>query len=685
MKLSVDWLKEYVTIKPPHEKVAENLTMAGLEVKKIEHISEFQDTVFEVEITSNRPDWLSHLGVAREIAAVENLSLKKFVVSTPVKRPPAIGWKLSLKETEACPYYTGVYLEGLNCCETPEWMRRRLLACGVRPVHLIVDITNYVMFEVGQPLHAFDADLIKGQEIVIRRARELEKFQTISDRVLELAKNDLVIADKDGAIALAGVMGGKLSEINPRTKNVFLESAFFTPKWVRQSAKRYEMASDSSYRFERRVDPGMVDLARERAVDLLVQLAKPRHVSGVLRAGSMPAVSRAKIRLSSLEIERKLGTPIKSHIVTSVLKRLGFDYSAEGSERWSVTVPSFRPDVSKPVDLIEEIARVYGYDKIPETLPALSPSLSGDNPFYRIASEARSFFSGAGFYETVNFSLISDKGLDLNRDLKNAVKIHNPQNADLVWMRPSLLPGLLGTLRTNHDHGRLVFPFFEIANCYSQKESGGQPKESLTAGVLLAGKWHEKNWRDSEREVLYADLKGVVLEWLERAGVGDVSFISGDHASFQTGRCEKVVVGGKTAGYLGEVGLSYTQSWGIDIPVFFAEIQLSSLRDSEVAARLYAEPIKFPASDRDLSIVVSEDVASRQVEEDIFSLGGAWVQRVLLFDLFRGGRVPKGYKNLAYRITYQSKDRTLVSSEVQELHDRVAKSISDKYHATFQS
>ncbi|MFH0985687.1 MAG: phenylalanine--tRNA ligase subunit beta, partial [Candidatus Omnitrophota bacterium] len=358
MKVSTNWLKDFVELAPPLSRVAERLTLAGLEVKKCETLTHPVDTLFEIEITSNRPDWLSHWGVAREIAAVENLSLKNPTVDTEAGKTPPPGWKIQLKDVEGCPYYSGVLIEGITETKTPEFIVNRLLACGIRSINLIVDITNYVLLEVGQPLHAFDADLIRGKEIMVRKPKKDEKFTIINGTVIELKPEDLLIADSERAVALAGVMGGKDSEISDKTRNVFLESAFFHPGRIRKTSFNHQLGTDSSYRFERRVDPEGVDLGRGRALALIQKYAKPRHISAVIKAGEKPQLAVKTVNLRADEVRSVLGVEIKTSQIVLILGRLGFHVKQHSEGVWTVGVPSFRSDITRPIDLVEEIARI---------------------------------------------------------------------------------------------------------------------------------------------------------------------------------------------------------------------------------------------------------------------------------------------------------------------------------------
>ena len=683
MKTSVNWLKDFIKIPPPVERIADRLTMAGLEVKKLEPLPKLKDTLFEVEITTNRPDWLSHWGVAREIAAIENLSLKPPDIDKTTNRPMPPGWKIIMKDLEAGPYYTGVLIEGIEWNETPDEMKARLEAVGLRSINLIVDITNYVLLETGQPLHAFDADLLHGKEIQVRRAKAGEKMTSISETVLELQSKDLVIADSERAVALAGVMGGKDTEVTPKTRNIFLESAFFQPRCVRQTSRRLGLVSESSYRFERRVDPEGVDYGRDRAVHLIKQFAKPRFISAVLKAGDKPLPPKGRIHLRASEIENNLGVKIKSHQISSILTRLGFEAKQDAAESWNVKVPSFRADVTQPVDLIEEVARLYGYETIEETLPERAPISLHEEPRLKLQERSRGFFAGAGLFETVTFSLISGAGLDPEKDLKEAVRVVNPQNKELVWMRPVLLPSLLEVVRRNFHLGARGVPIFEIANVYTRPQKEKHPEEERALGIALSGRLCETSWLDAERDATFYDLKGLVEKYLESLGVV-FTFESLHRSYFREGHAETVLIGTKTVGFLGEVQGVLCRQAGLEKEVHFAQLFLGKILPHVAWIKPLAPLPRFPPIERDLAMVVAESVKAGEVERMLRESGQGLIRKIEIFDLFRGGRIPKGCKNLAFRLTYQALDRTLVSEEIQKLHTELAEKIAKKFQASFQ-
>jgi len=681
MKISTNWLKEFVTVTPPLEGLAERLTMAGLEVKKIETRPDLKDTVFEVEVTTNRSDWLSHLGVAREIRAIENTGLKLPPFQNPEHRPMPSGWRLELKEAEGCPYYSACLIEGVEWRETPDWMRNRLIACGLRSINLIVDITNYVLLEGGQPLHAFDADLVRGKEIQIRRARPDENFLAIDGSRHALSAEDLVIADKERTLALAGVMGGKESEVNERTRNLFLESAFFHPRWVRKTSLRHGLASESSYRFERRVDPEGVDWGRERALYLFRELTDARMVSADLKAGRKPTPAKSRIHLSLEQVKKILGMEIKPSQIHSALTRLGLEPKNESPEAWGVGIPSYRPDLERPVDLIEEIARIVGYDKILETLPSRPPAEAEPHPLRQLEEKTQDFFAGAGLFETVTFSLVNPNSFDSSGiDLKEAERIHNPIHQELTLLRPSFLVSFLETQSRNERAGERTIALFEVSNLYSEAH-GNDSKEEKSLGILLAGE-RDWGWSDPKRPLNFFDLKGLVESYLDLLGIEAYSFLPQEISFLEESAVLKVK--NETLGILGKVSGRAQAAWDLRHPSFLAELSLEKLLRHIPPVKKFKEIPRFPAVERDLSIVVEDSVTMQEIAHQIERLGKGLVRRVDLFDLFRGGRIPKGQKNLAFRVTYQSLEKTLLSEDIQRLHEAIASEIAEKFQAAFQ-
>ena len=666
MKVSLNWLKDYVKIKSAPERLAEELTMAGLEVKKIDRVSD--DVIFETEITTNRPDWLSHLGVARELHAItgNSFSLPPNKIKSHAKSERI--FTISTPDRDLCPYYSAVLLEEVEWKETPDFMKKRLEACGIRPINFIVDVTNFVLLEFGQPLHAFDADGLNGDTISARRTKENEKITAIDGSVYELTRNDLVIADLKGPVAIGGVMGGKNSEVGEKTKNILLESAFFSPAPVRLTARRISLASESSYRFERRVDPAGVDEARDRAVYLIAQHAKIGRLSPVFRGGKLP-VRPVSISFAYPEVRKLLGTEIPQSKGKSYLTRLGLRVSGTG-KKWSVKIPSFRSDLARPCDLIEEMARLYGYDRIPETLPLAQPLEPRVDPVLKLEEEVRRLCVSLGFFEAITFSLVDSTFFDKLKLYENTrVRLINPQNKELNLMRPSLISGLLAAVQRNLYAGETSVWLFEVGNRYLDEAPDKKlPHEERMVGLILSGE-SQGGWLDKKRSAGFYDLKGAVQEFLKRLGIDSVE--EGpleEGALFQAGQGISVSAGGIELGSYGTLSDQARKIYDVDKPVFYGEFSLENILKSIKTKRTVKDIPKFPSSPRDLTLICSDDLKSEVITKRIREMAGELAVKVEVFDCFRGGQIPKGKKSLSFRIFYQAQDRTLENEQVNRLH-----------------
>ena len=666
MKVSFNWLKDYVKVKAAPERLAEELTMSGLEVKKIDRVSD--DVIFETEITTNRPDWLSHIGVAREIHAMTGNSFSLPPIKIKPQAKAESVFAILTPDRDLCPYYSAVLLEDVSWEKTPDFIKTRLEVCGIRSINFIVDVTNFVLLEFGQPLHAFDAELLNGDTISARRAKEGEKITAIDGAVYQLNRNDLIIADLKGPIAIGGVMGGKNSEVNLSTKHILLESAFFSPASVRATARRLALASESSYRFERRVDPAGVDQARDRAVYLIAQHAKIGRLSPVFRGGKLP-VRPVSISFAYSEVRKLLGTEIPQSKGKSYLTRLGLRVTGAG-KKWSVKIPSFRPDLARPVDLIEEMARLYGYDRIPETLPLAQPLEPRVDPVLKLEEEVRRLCVSLGFFEAITFSLVDSTFFDKLKLYENTrVRLINPQNKELNLMRPSLISGLLASVQRNLYAGETSVWLFEVGNRYLD-ESGDKklPQEERMVGLILSGE-SAGGWLDKKRSAGFYDLKGAIQEFLKRLGIDSVE--EGpleEGALFQAGQGISVSAGGIELGAYGTLSDQARKIYDVDKPVFYGEFSLKNILKAAKLKRTVKDIPKFPSSPRDLTLICSDDLKSEAITKRIRQMAGDLAAKIEVFDCFRGGQIPKGKKSLSFRIFYQAQDRTLENEQVNRLH-----------------
>ncbi len=681
MKVSLDWLKDYVNIKKSPEDLAHALTMAGLEAKIPQAVD--SDFVMDVEITSNRPDWLSHIGVAREVSAVFQ---KKLNIPLPKLKSGIQAadrtFRIAIEESDFCPYYSAVYLENVQQISTPEFMRKRLKALGLRSVNFLVDVTNYVLLETGQPLHVFDAELIKGDTVFVRPARKGEKLIAIDGKEYELISTDLVIADADGPIAIAGVMGGKNTEINAKTKNVLLESAYFDPVAVRSASRRLALVSDSSYRFERSVDPKGVNFGRDRAVQLISEHAAVQKISKVFAGGNVP-ISRKQIHFDLNYLKSILGVELKSKDVTSMLTFLGLGIKKKGN-RFSADIPTFRPDLIEPVDIVEEVARIYGYDKIPEVLPSAIPLEKVEESIFPFLDEVRTLLTGAGFDEVVNFSLINENNLLKTRwDVSGATRIINPQNKELSIMRPTLMQGLIENVQRNLNLGNTNLSFFEVGRVYGNEIQNKLPDEIWHAGLAVTGK-KLLNWMDKGREVTLYDLKGVIQMLDESLHVRDFNFLESHHPFLSDQAALQIRVGQEPVGVLGELREDLREFFDIPQKVYLAELNLEILSKRRILNKRFIPFSKFPAVHRDLALLVPKQLKAKLLLERIQSVGTDLLKYADIFDVFESSKLPSGVKSVGVTMTFQSDERTLSSEEINVLQENILSDLKEQFGASLR-
>ncbi len=680
MKLSWNWLCEYTTVKKKPDDIAERLTMTGLEVKRAQKLGD--DVLLETEVTSNRADLLSHIGVAREIAAIYGLRLKLPAAAiSGVKVLPKLK-SLSI-ETHApsfCPFYSGMIIEDIKATKTPAWMAERLRLCGLRSINFIVDVTNYVLLETGQPLHAFDLQKLNTKKIIVRSARNNERFAAVNNMVYELEPGDIVITDGSKPVALGGIMGGKESEVSENTRHILLESAFFQPSAIRKTSRRLKLPSESSYRFERGVDPCMVRFAQMRAAALITQNGKGGVVYQPQFSGKLPLVSR-RVELIYSDIGRVLGPiSISASKVNQILK--GLDFKPRSTAKKVICdVPSFRSDVSASEDLIEEVARIYGYENIPETLPWVKPCDFQLDPILNLSEQMRTLSEAAGLAEVVTFSLIDPSFMhELERPTAQWVEVENPRNQNLTLLRPSLSSSFLEVVRHNVSNGAKQVAIFEIANRFLA-QAALLPLEERVLAIGLTGE-KSCNFLDTKRLFTFADLRGMTEEILEKAGFGKVDFaISDNTGRYEAGHGFELLLAGRKVGDCGLVKLNVCQKYRIEKPFYYAEISLQEISKTKKPGIRYKEINRFPSVERDLALIVDDQIRAEDLARAINEIGKNLIRQVKVFDLYQGGRLAKGKKSIAFRLSYQSPERTLEADEVNQLHFSIIDAISKQFKA----
>ena len=635
------------------------------------------DVVFELEITPNRPDCLSLIGVAREIRAETGNPLK-----LPTVDPQENGINLqdltsvTIDAPDLCPRYAARVIQGVKVTESPAWLQQRLESVGIGVINNIVDVTNFVLMEYGQPLHAFDYHKLAENRIVVRRARDDEQITTIDEVERELTSDTLVIADAEKPVALAGIMGGYNSEITETTCDVLLESAYFNPLSIRATAKALGISTEASYRFERGADPGAVLAALDRAAQLIAELTGGTICDGIVDVypGQQPLT---EIQLRPERVNFVLGTTIETAEMVQILDRLGFDVDATGKV-YQVVVPTFRSDVTREIDLIEEIARVYGYDNIPTTLPKGDIPVPAPTPKTEARRRIKHFLLAAGMMEAVNYSFCDPNCFDkirLNADdpLRNTLQLRNPLSPEMSVLRTTLTPGLLENAQHNRNHQIDTIALFEIGGVFVHD---GKEKEPERVTGVLAGQIGEGVYSDPYRHPDFFDIKGLVEGMLEVCGVVDWTLQKTDAPTFHPGRNAEVLLGNRRIGVFGEVHPEVLENYDLPYKAYLFEFDLEGLADAATFAKRF-EPISiYPKVARDLAIVVDKETLSDMPTELIYTTGGDSVDSVRLFDVYEGEQVPEGKKSLAYTITYHSATETLTDKAVNTLHDEVVKCLN---------
>ena len=654
------------------------------------------DVVYDLEITPNRPDLNSVIGIAREIAALTGNLLRVPAAELPSQGGIAVSDLVAVRmeATDLCPRYTARVLRGVKVGPSPDWLRSRLEQIGLRSINNVVDVTNFVMIETGQPLHAFDYHLVGSSEagiptVIVRRAVAGESFTTLDETVRSLSDSMLLIADPQKGIALAGIMGGQNTEIQASTQDVLLESAWFHPTHVRRTSKLLGLRTDASYRFERGADIGVAEYASRRAAALILELAGGTVAEGVVDAYPTPPVPR-EIVLRHRRVREVLGIELRPEEIEYHLQQLGLTVAsrkprpvADEQEPEPVTfrIPSFRVDLKREIDLIEEVARLHGVDRIPSTPPR---GALGQHPYdavHDVLMEVRRLLAGMGLCEAQGQTLVNDTAA--RWVTPQVVALANPLSSDMNVLRPSLLPGLLDTLRHNLSHRSGDVQLFELGRVFTATDAG--PKEGWRLAIALTGARAPAFWAGADRDArcdLY-DLKGILEEFLELFGLRGVAYGRRAEPDALFLESATVALGGKLElGQLGQVQPALAKRHDLRDPVLLAELNLDLLLARRNPARSFKPLPAFPSTSRDVAMIVPETTTHEAVLVAVRQAKPANLESVDLFDVFRGRHVPEGQKSVAYSFTYRGADRTLKDEEVNAAHQRVVEAFKNVLQAT---
>lgn len=631
----------------------------------------YSDTIFNVSLTPNLNHASSLIGIARELSSVTGLPLKM-----PSNKVEEVNEKASLKieieDKQDCPYYAARVIEGTFPLESPEWLKKRLLACGIRPSFPAVDVTNYVLLELGQPLHAFNLDQIDNGTITVRKARSKEAIRTLDGKERCLAEDVLLIADAKQPLAVAGVMGGENSEVKENTTRILIESAYFRPGSVRKASKQLGILTEASRRFERGVDPKGVKIALDRAASLLHEIFGAKVLQGVIDGGS-DAFDEKVIRCREASVNGLLGLNLSLSEIESLLNRLFFKTEWDGQNALLVKVPSFRVDVSIEADLIEEVARLVGYDNIPRKPALYHSSTLSHHPLYAFQREVRERLIGEGLQEFMTCDLIGPSMLEAVPDPKmpveGLVRVINPTSIEQSILRTSLLQGLLHVVKYNRDHENPTIAGFEVGRVHFKAD--GKYQEPLVAGIILAGRNAPYHWLPKPNAVDFFDLKGIIENLLEGLNIKRYTFRPSNIDSFHSGRQALIQVDGVDVGSLGEIHPSIQRK--VDIPerVYFAELNLVDLLNAK-RGDLKMRPLSlYPSSERDWTVTVKEDVAVQQIINSIQHIPSTLLEEISLVDIFQSEKIGRGVKNVTLHFVYRDNKKTVSQEEVDSEHARI--------------
>ncbi len=653
--------------------------------KEIKEVFSLPDVVFDLEITPNRSDCLSVIGIAREIAAALNVPFKLPEIKLKnTGRQIEKQAQVTIKNHLLCPRYLARVIKNVKISSSPFWLQRRLEMVGLRAINNVVDATNYVLMELGHPLHTFDYDLISNHHIIVRQAEEKEKFGALDGVEYTLSKDMLVIADDNRAVALAGIIGGSNSQVSEKTCNLLIESAYFDATNIRRTSKKLGLSTESSYRFERGTDFEMAAKAINRVTSLIREIAGGEVVEGVLDQYPQKILPQ-QIILRPQQVNRILGIEMSGKQIQVLLKRLGFECNLENNSSLKVMVPAFRREVSREIDLIEEIARIYKYDEIPPAVPRWESLEYSPNQEFLLEKKMSNFFVGTGFFEVINYSFSSEEGfkklgVEDSFYYSKAVKVKNPLSREYAFLRTTLLGNIFENISKNNSYNLYNLKLFELGKIFLSKGNKLLPEEKKMFSGAVCGMVEESYWQKKSKEVDFHYLKGVIVSLLESLGINNYKMEKGADLLFHPGQSAKIIINGnQQIGQLGKISPWIAEKYNFDLPVYVFELRLDALLKSQNLKMRYFPISKYPAVIRDVALVVPKEISYFQVSSQIKKTGGEVIAQIKLFDVYEGEQIDEGYRSLAYSIVYQSKEKTLTDKEVNFIHNEVLQSLEENF------
>ncbi len=644
-----------------------------------------KDTIFEIGLTPNRADCLSIIGIAREVAAKlkKSLSIPHLTLNEDICPISNIA-TINVIDADLCPRYAARYISGCNVTTSPKWLVDRLQSVGLRSINNVVDVTNYVLMEYGHPLHAFDFDNLADSRVIVRRANDGEEFTTLDGQKRILNNSDLTIQDGEKVIALAGIMGGENSEISDKTQNILLESAYFKPSAIRLTSRRLGLHTESSHRFERGADINIVPEALNRAAILIAELSGGKIASGIIDI--YPVINETrKIILRMERVNKVLGVTLTIDKINDLLISLGFEVEIVSSDLLSVAVPSFRVDIEREIDLVEEVARLYGFENIPASIPYANILSELPSLHQMLERKVREIFIALGFNEVINFSFISPDGFDkinlsINDIRRNFIPLRNPIVDEHSIMRTTLLPSLLKTVSDNYSHRILNQRIFEVRRVYIPINNQELPDEPLHIAGVLTGRRYPEGWNQDNSMVDFFDLKGCIEHLLLSLNIKDVHYSNEAIDNFyHPGKTCSLKVGNEQIGAFGELHPDVLIKHNILQPVLYFEVYFEQLmKYSNKKSKLIVPP-RFPDVTRDVAMLVGDNISADDILNTVRKLSIKEIEDVAVFDVYQGEHVPNGMTSIAVRIRYRNPGKTLTDEEVAALHKIVIESLLQQH------
>jgi phenylalanyl-tRNA synthetase beta chain len=675
MKISPQWLRDFVDLQVNYHQLAGDLTLAGIAIESIS--GEGDSTVFDMDITTNRPDAMNHFGVARECSAIYNLPLKPIAPKLAQARGSA-EFHIQIDEPELCPRFTGRVLREVAIKTSPAQISKRLALLDQRPINNAVDATNYTLWETGKPTHVFDLDLLEGGKLIIRRARDGEKLKTLDGIDRKLITEDLVVADARKPVALAGVMGGFDTMITDKTRNILIESAWWSPITVRKMARRHGLHTDASHRFERGADFESTVLSCDRVAELILQSG-----GGELIGPPIDVVARsmdlAPVALHISEVHRILGEKLETQEIFRILDKLGFDVFPErgGDADFTVRIPSWRLDVEREVDLIEEIARLHGYDKFPNTLPAYAGAVV-EQPEAEKDHKLRTAALAIGYNEAISLTFISHQEAQQFSAMP-VIELANPLSEEASVMRTSMVPGMLNMLAYNLNRGSDNVRLFEAGNVFQASGTTAEQLKRICLGATGSAeppsvRLHQET-QQKARPLSFFDVKGDIENLLRPFQCNALHFDPQTAEYYHPGRSARAVVDGVPVAQFGQIHPTIAAARKLRQDVFIAELYLDQLFRHDLRQVRYEALLRYPAVERDFSFVFADSIGFEKISQAVTSHGLSQLRSFIPVEIFRGGAIPAGKYSLLLRARFQSAERTLREDEVAQWSQQIVRTL----------